>query len=1373
MLDGPGDLLFYNATIDSIGKMYFGGTPSDRTLNVPVYFTTTAAGSVGLFWGGHLASGTATSWGVGNGSASVGGAPYHMRVIDFDGGGGANQDRSIQNGSVCLPPTISLSCTPADTLCEDSTYSCSVASGADSYLWSVSGGTIASGQGTNSITYTVTASAGGTVTVTVTACNVASGCSTSFCCSVDTVNLAVEVCNLCPVASCPGDTSIYLCSPQQVCIPGFSCSDANGNLVSCTAVGGTLTGSDICFTPTTSGVYTLKLIALDGDGCADTCETQITVSMNQPPVANCPGDTTVYQCTLSQICVSGFSANDPDSNLMSTTVTGGTLGGNTVCLNPVAGPNVIRLIALDSCGVADTCETVVTVILNNPPVALCPGDTTLFVCDLNQICLPGFSASDPDGNLQSIGATGGTYASGSVCFTPVVGVNVIRLIAVDSCGAADTCETEVTVAMNNPPVATCPGNQTIFVCNLNPICIDGFSCDDPDGNGTSSTAVGGTLSGTQICFTPVVGPNTLKLICEDACGLADTCEATITVVLNSPPDVALGSDYSTSQCSPQAICVTYTVTDPNNNAVLEELVSPPPGATIDTLTNTVCFTPSGSGPYTITVKVTDACGLVDQDSQVITVQVNQPPTISMGNDSTLTLCQAQSICVGYSVSDPDGLAGLLEELVSGPAGATIDTSLNRVCFTPAASGSFTIIAKITDPCGLTDRDTVVVQVTLNDPPVVQFGPDENVKLCSSGQLCRTYTVSDPNGLTGVIETMISGPAGAILDTALNRVCFTPAANGVYSIIVRATDPCGAFDQDTIVLTVTINSAPSISLQVSTATYQLCMTAESTICIGYNISDPDGTRLVETLVSGGGIIDTAANTVCLPPTAGGSYTIVVRVTDSCGLFSVDTATIVVNRFLCCPSIAIEKVHNVLQGLFTCVDVTMQGSAFAMGGFDLLIAYDASALTLSEVLPGSFITDCGWEYFTYRVGAQGNCDGACPSGLVRIVSVAETNNGANHPSCYGPNSADSVQLAQVCFLVSNDRTLECQYAAVRFFWYDCGDNAVSTKSGDTLLVSDEVFDFDNPIPINDGQAAFPTYQGAPDICLVPYQPGKPALLRCIDFYNGGVDIVCADSIDARGDLNLNGFSYEIADAVLFSNYFVKGLVVFTINAAGQIAASDANADGLTLSVADLVYLIRVVIGDATPYDKLSPTSTTYTHVNGTLSVADPMGAALVVARGEVHPALLADNMEMLSEFDGTNTRILVYPSPSAQQVESFSGEFLSVNAELVSIEFGSACGAAVTARLVPGSFMLSQNYPNPFNPSTTIEFSLVTRSRVSLAVYDLLGHEIRLLVSGEYEAGRQSVEWDGRDGNGNLVGSGVYFYRLDVGGIQLSRKMVLLK
>ena len=47
------------------------------------------------------------------------------------------------------------------------------------------------------------------------------------------------------------------------------------------------------------------------------------------------------------------------------------------------------------------------------------------------------------------------------------------------------------------------------------------------------------------------------------------------------------------------------------------------------------------------------------------------------------------------------------------------------------------------------------------------------------------------------------------------------------------------------------------------------------------------------------------------------------------------------------------------------------------------------------------------------------------------------------------------------------------------------------------------------------------------------GKPKPIRCVDFTNGGIDIICADSIDARGDINLNGLAYEVADAVMFSN------------------------------------------------------------------------------------------------------------------------------------------------------------------------------------------------------------------------------------------------
>ncbi len=88
-------------------------------------------------------------------------------------------------------------------------------------------------------------------------------------------------------------------------------------------------------------------------------------------------------------------------------------------------------------------------------------------------------------------------------------------------------------------------------------------------------------------------------------------------------------------------------------------------------------------------------------------------------------------------------------------------------------------------------------------------------------------------------------------------------------------------------------------------------------------------------------------------------------------------------------------------------------------------------------------------------------------------------------------------------------------------------------------------------------------------------------------------------------------------------------------------------------------------------------------------------------------------------------------------------------------------------------LGQNFPNPFNPKTTIEYSLPTRSRAVLAIYDSEGSLVMRMDQGVRDAGTHRIEWDGRDASGAAVGSGVYFYRLEgVAGVA-PRKMVLLK
>jgi ligand-binding sensor domain-containing protein len=89
-------------------------------------------------------------------------------------------------------------------------------------------------------------------------------------------------------------------------------------------------------------------------------------------------------------------------------------------------------------------------------------------------------------------------------------------------------------------------------------------------------------------------------------------------------------------------------------------------------------------------------------------------------------------------------------------------------------------------------------------------------------------------------------------------------------------------------------------------------------------------------------------------------------------------------------------------------------------------------------------------------------------------------------------------------------------------------------------------------------------------------------------------------------------------------------------------------------------------------------------------------------------------------------------------------------------------------IPTLYALKQNYPNPFNPTTTISYQLPTNTIVTLKVYDVLGREIKTLVSERQKAGNHLVIFDA-----NSLPSGVYFYRLQAGSYAETKKLVLLK
>jgi hypothetical protein len=95
------------------------------------------------------------------------------------------------------------------------------------------------------------------------------------------------------------------------------------------------------------------------------------------------------------------------------------------------------------------------------------------------------------------------------------------------------------------------------------------------------------------------------------------------------------------------------------------------------------------------------------------------------------------------------------------------------------------------------------------------------------------------------------------------------------------------------------------------------------------------------------------------------------------------------------------------------------------------------------------------------------------------------------------------------------------------------------------------------------------------------------------------------------------------------------------------------------------------------------------------------------------------------------------------------------------------------LLPSGYALNQNYPNPFNAGTTVEFTIPRRTNVQIAVFNLLGQEVKSWPVESLAAGTHRVRWDGRPDNGDDLASGVYFFRLEADEFRSVRKLVLLK
>ncbi len=251
--------------------------------------------------------------------------------------------------------------------------------------------------------------------------------------------------------------------------------------------------------------------------------------------------------------------------------------------------------------------------------------------------------------------------------------------------------------------------------------------------------------------------------------------------------------------------------------------------------------------------------------------------------------------------------------------------------------------------------------------------------------------------------------------------------------------------------------------------------------------------------------------------------------------------------------------------------------ALSGFDFSVGFDAGSFSIYSVDAGSAVKDRGWHIFQYSLTNGAYCGGFCPSVNAGITARATGSPGLPAPSGFSFAVGDT--LATITAKIPLNCDLNCQFLPVWWNWQTCSDNQLLLLNSDSVWRSDRIFDFEGR-SISGGDQTFPTLTGAPDECLVPENGGSTTTLRMVDFVSDGIDLLCADSVNdcrCRGDVNLNGEPNEIGDVIMFLRYFEIGLPAFTIVLPRQIENTDVNCDGQALSVADVVYMLRLMMGD----------------------------------------------------------------------------------------------------------------------------------------------------------------------------------------------------
>ncbi len=1251
----------------------------------------------------------------------------------------------------------------------------------------------------------------------------------------DSVQITVIDVNRAPIISDPGDFTVNEGDTIEFTVIANDPDTCDGDIVNITAEN--MVGAS-SFIPTPgnpangvfswetdyndAGVYYVRFIATDthngNEHLSDTVEVQITVlNVNQPPVISVPPDQYVNE--MDTLCFD-ISATDPD--------------GDSVFFTLVTSPP-------DSSFVDN-------------------GDGTASFCFFPDYC------SDSLYYAMFIVTDNGSPPLSDTGTVAIHVINVNRpptiFVAEDSFAIYPDSSFHIDISASDLDVIEC-GDDSVLI---DVIGLPSGATFWDHGNGTAN-----------MLWTPECADTGIYNICfyaYDLYGGADTTCIVINVMINQPPVVTAPDTLAVNENEPLSFCVS--IFDPEGDSLGFTVEGLPSWLTLaDTCvsgTPTFC----DSGTYILRFMASDyECPPHTDTAEVYVLvnDVNQRPTVS--DPGSQTVNEGEELTFDVTGTDPDTCDNDIVTLsASGlPSGSNFDqTSGNPAngtfSWTPGYddAGVYYVTFIATDNHNPILADTVEVQITVlnvNRPPELTVpGPQE---VYEGAYLQFGVSATDPDS-DAITLTALNLPDNSNFSDngdGTGAFDFSPdyCQAGVYWVKFVATDNGNPSlsDTDSVQITViNVNRAPEISatplyitidpslsetafVSINATDLDVSQCGDDALTLSYYFGAPPSHSTPDFVDNGNG---TGTFTWVPDVQDIGIYDVYFVVTDNFG--ASDTVLVTIDVYTPgCPGVS-ERFNFQLKKVWTApgaqqveypVYITVRDSTDSIGAYEILLAWDPSCMTLTNIIEAPEIYPYGGgaesEYFDYNFYDPGVVD---PWPAVRIVMIRDLANNIYTPPLRGPIC--QVPILKLIFNMNYD--WDVNYGCdVKFVVNECSDNTISDYSGLNLYDNSAIY----IVQPNCDTTIIQTG-------LCPDNIEKSIILWDGDIVEDSLDTLClggdlwfsGDSLLLTGDVNLNTVGYEVSDAVFFSSRLLgqewpPGWDQIKI--AASTLNSDVNHNSVGWEVGDLALMTAIISGYAEPtiYEPTVAGKAYITFPDYATDVAEckvssdaEIGAAYFILQveGKVSEPVAGDigGMNFGSAIlpDKKEIRVLVF-SLEANVIEP--GEFTIFSVPVLlnnmhtyldgpGLDENQLRGARFTLKKVelcdrmgnpiqvywngeaiplPGGDRLSKMrkkrsgiqesslgitgikqlkvIPNPVKKDAWIFLSIGKTQDIFMGIYNSSGRLVRKIYEGKLASGTHNFNWNGDDDLERLLPNDVYFLRVKTEKEVFVKKVVILR